>query len=94
MLVAVCNRAGSVSRDREILCVFFDATNQVKKRQELASVSGMGIVEEVCWKDTNGWKSSEAMEEWYGVTTNAEGRVIGLDLKGNGLEGTTCFHIM
>ena len=39
------------------------------------------------WKVTDGWGSSQPMAEWYGVTTNAEGRVIGLNLDSNDLAG-------
>ncbi|CAN0310349.1 unnamed protein product, partial [Laminaria digitata] len=34
-----------------------------------------------------GWISSQPMAEWHGVTTNVEGRVIGLNLKYNYLTG-------
>jgi len=39
------------------------------------------------WKVTDGWGSSKPMSEWYGVTTNEEGRVIGLNLDLNDLAG-------
>eukprot|EP00904_Undaria_pinnatifida_P011797 jgi/Undpi1/7748/HiC_scaffold_23.g10221.m1 len=39
------------------------------------------------WRCKDGWKSSLPMGEWHGVTTNAEGRVIALDLHENDLSG-------
>ena len=36
---------------------------------------------------TDGWRSSKPLSEWYGVTTNEEGRVIGLNLDRNDLAG-------
>ncbi|CAN0508358.1 unnamed protein product, partial [Laminaria digitata] len=39
------------------------------------------------WKVKDGWISSQPMAEWHGVATNVEGRVIGLNLKGNYLAG-------
>ncbi|CAM9892920.1 unnamed protein product, partial [Laminaria digitata] len=82
------NRAGTVSRDREILCVLFHATNEAKAGQR--APIGWGKVEEIRedgWKVKDGWISSRPMAEWQGVTTNVEGRVIGLNLKENYLTG-------
>ena len=39
------------------------------------------------WTNSDGWLETPALEEWYGVTTNTIGRVVALDLTGNGLEG-------
>ncbi|CAN0532959.1 unnamed protein product, partial [Laminaria digitata] len=39
------------------------------------------------WKVKDGWESSHPMAEWHGVTTNVEGRVIGLNLEKNYLAG-------
>ncbi|CAN0420480.1 unnamed protein product, partial [Laminaria digitata] len=83
------NRAGTVSRDREILCVLFHATNEAKAGQKALMPNGEDeeILEDG-WKFKDGWKSSHPMAEWHGVTTNAEGRVVGLNLEGNYLAGT------
>ena len=40
------------------------------------------------WTHSTNWLSSEPLDKWYGVTTNADGRVIGLFLLGNNLSGT------
>ncbi len=40
------------------------------------------------WTDSTNWKTSAPLGEWHGVTTDAGGRVTGLDLAGNGLTGT------
>ena len=39
------------------------------------------------WKRKNLWASERPLGEWYGVTTGANGRVIGLSLDSNGLDG-------
>ncbi len=39
------------------------------------------------WTDNTNWKTSAALGEWYGVTTDADGRVTELVLLGNGLTG-------
>ncbi|CAN0345150.1 unnamed protein product, partial [Laminaria digitata] len=84
------NRAGSVSRDREILCVLFHATNEAKAGRKVPRTPPNWEHEEIRedgWKVKDGWKSSQPMAEWHGVTTNAEGRVIGLNLEKNYLAG-------
>ncbi|MYD13351.1 MAG: hypothetical protein F4X00_06965, partial [Gemmatimonadetes bacterium] len=40
------------------------------------------------WTDTTNWLSSEPLSEWYGVETNAAGKVAGLLLDSNGLTGS------
>ena len=39
------------------------------------------------WTNSTNWKTSAPLGEWYGVTTDAGGRVTELDLKENGLAG-------
>ena len=39
------------------------------------------------WRYSRGWLEGPALDEWYGVTAGALGRVVTLDLTGNGLEG-------
>ena len=39
------------------------------------------------WSNSEGWGGGVAPSEWYGVRTDSLGRVTGLDLSGNGLEG-------
>ena len=39
------------------------------------------------WTNSAGWLETPALEEWYGVTVNSLGRVVVLDLAGNGLTG-------
>ena len=39
------------------------------------------------WANRTNWKTSAPLGTWYGVTTNAEGRVTALRLRGNGLAG-------
>ena len=39
------------------------------------------------WTDSTSWKTSAPLGEWHGVTTDADGRVTGLNLRYNGLAG-------
>lgn len=39
------------------------------------------------WEDNTNWKTSAALDSWYGVTTDPSGRVTGLRLWENGLTG-------
>ncbi len=39
------------------------------------------------WSNSDGWNSSAALAEWHGVTVDSLGRVVTLDLAGNGLSG-------
>ena len=40
------------------------------------------------WTDSTNWKTSAPLDEWYGVTTDADDRVSRLDLGGNELTGS------
>ena len=39
------------------------------------------------WTDSSNWLSNRPLNEWHGVWTDSDGRVIRLDLQGNGLSG-------
>ena len=39
------------------------------------------------WTNSSGWLETPALDEWYGVTADALGRVVTLDLSRNGLAG-------
>ena len=39
------------------------------------------------WATRNGWLSDAPLRRWAGVEVDAQGRVVGLDLSGNGLSG-------
>ena len=39
------------------------------------------------WTNSSGWLETPALDEWYGVTADALGRVLTLDLSRNGLAG-------
>ncbi|WP_420633810.1 leucine-rich repeat domain-containing protein [Candidatus Palauibacter sp.] len=41
----------------------------------------------VDWTRSDGWSGGPALAEWYGVATDSLGRVVSLDLSGNGLVG-------
>lgn len=56
--------------------------------------SDMGVLERLYetsggpdWTNSGGWLETPALAEWYGVTANSLGRVVVLDLAGNGLTG-------
>ena len=40
------------------------------------------------WRNKSKWKSDDPLGDWHGVTTNAGGRVTGLDLRLNSLNGS------
>ena len=40
------------------------------------------------WTDTTNWVSEQALSEWFGVATNEAGKVVGLSLANNNLEGS------
>ena len=40
------------------------------------------------WHLGTHWKTSQPLNAWFGVTTNSDGRVVGLDLPANNLSGT------
>ena len=56
--------------DREILEIFYNATNGAN------------------WTTNRNWLSNRPIEEWWGVTTDASGRVIELILADDNLDGT------
>lgn len=39
------------------------------------------------WKRTDNWLSDKPLEQWYGITTDQSGRVIGINLSDNDLSG-------
>ena len=39
------------------------------------------------WKRTDNWLSDKPLEQWYGITTDQSGRVIGINLSDNDLAG-------
>ena len=63
---------GSVEEDRAVLVEFQEVTTD----------------EHFPWIDSTNWSTEAPLGEWYGVTTNASGRVTGLSLPLNGLSGS------
>ncbi len=41
----------------------------------------------VNWEDNGGWLSDQPLSAWYGITVNQYGRVVGLELSDNNLNG-------
>ena len=40
------------------------------------------------WKDNTNWLSDQPLDDWHGVTTDTNGRVVHLNLRDNNLQGT------
>ncbi len=82
--------SGWTPRSGDIRCIGCDQDYPVSALQEDRAVlealydatGGEG------WTDSTNWKTSGPLDEWYGVTTDADGRVSRLDLGGNGLTGS------
>ena len=57
----------------------------LEPREELeelyAALDGLG------WTNSDNWGTDAPLEEWYGVTTDEDGRITELDLSDNGLKG-------
>ncbi len=71
--------------------------DQIAEQARVSSgwgADGIGLVElynATCgssWENNTNWLSDAPIGEWYGVTTNSNGRVTELVLVGNGLSGT------
>ena len=61
------------------------ATSPETDRQALIAIyEALGGAE---WNDSSNWLSGEGLAEWYGVATDARGRVVALQLSGNNLVG-------
>ncbi len=45
------------------------------------------------WTDSTSWKTSAPLDEWFGVETDADGRVTGLSLADNGVAGPIPFEM-
>ena len=81
--------SGFTPRGGDIRCIGCDQDYAVPAREEDRAVlealydatGGAG------WADSTSWKTSAPLDEWYGVTTDADGRVSRLDLGGNELTG-------
>ena len=67
----VVAQSGSVAEDRAALVAFYHATNGDRWRRA----------------KSDGWLTDAPLDEWYGVDTDANGRVTVLDLTESGLRG-------
>ena len=45
------------------------------------------------WTNSSGWLETPLLDDWYGVTANALGRVLTLDLSRNGLAGQLPYNL-
>lgn len=63
---------GSVETDREALMILSDSRNDYSFHN---------------WSHRDNWWTEAPLGEWYGVTTDDDGRVVGLELAGNRLTG-------
>ena len=78
--------------DRRSLCAFQRMEVTVHSVSDSSSPGDREILEAFYdatggagWTDDTNWKTSAPLASWYGVTTNSSGRVVGLDLRRNGL---------
>lgn len=69
------------STDRSALLVLYYATNGPPERSDFFWLKKGG------WKSRKGWETSRPIGEWHGVTVDAEGRVIKLELEKSNLSG-------
>ena len=63
--------------DRDVLVSLYENTNP-----------GLTDPNERGWTNSLNWRSNNPLEDWYGVSTNAQGRVDSLNLSDNLLRGT------
>ena len=74
-----------------LLCVAFtaDAVAQGSIASDRAALEALyDATGGASWADSANWKTAAPLDEWYGVTTDAEGRVTSLELRDNGLSGS------
>ncbi|CAN0401374.1 unnamed protein product [Pylaiella littoralis] len=43
------------------------------------------------WEQNENWNTDADLSEWHGIATNDEGRVVGLPLSSNNLQGIVRF---
>ena len=78
---AVVAASSDAERDAVSIMVF-------GRRDEAALAALYMAADGPNWTNSDGWLSEAPLGEWYGVETDAEGRVANLDLNGNRLRGT------
>ena len=78
---AITARSGSVSANAAV-------TVMGDSRDREALIALYNATDGSNWKDSTYWLSDRPIGEWYGVTTNAAGRVIILELYENALSGS------
>lgn len=67
--------------EREALCALYNSTDGQHWQQFSSSVGGLDI-------STANWATDKPLDQWYGVETNSDGRVVRLHLNEMGLVGT------
>ena len=77
---SVSATAGSASASASVTVVF-DAEREALIAFYEATRGGT-------WRENSRWLSDAPLRDWYGVETGADGRVVGLNLRFNGLSGT------
>ena len=66
-----------------------DATAQGNAAADRAALEALyDATDGPSWNDSTNWKSAAPLDEWYGVTADASGRVTELRLSDNGLTGS------
>ena len=65
-----------------------EAGSQTSIAELVALISLYNATDGPNWKHNSNWLSETPVGEWYGVSIDGSGRVVGLELYGNGLSGT------
>ena len=64
------------------------ATLTVTPSEKMALIALYDATNGATWTNSSGWLSDAPLGEWFGITTDVDGRVTEIDLNGNSLEGT------
>ena len=83
---ALCKFAGGINPQRGDVYLVCEGSGSEADRAALVEL--YNATSEDGWVKSANWESSAPIDEWYGVTTDADGRVIELDLSNNGLRGS------
>lgn len=67
--------------EREALCALYNSTDGPHWQQVSSSVGGQDV-------STANWATDKPLDQWYGVETNSDGRVVRIHLNDMGLSGT------
>ena len=82
-------RAGDANTDRDALAALYNATNGSSWQDNTNRAAALyNATNGSSWQDNTNWLSDRPLGEWYGVSTDADGRVTQLLLGDNQLIGS------